>query len=79
VIIFDEATKALDGIIEVIIMGAIHESSDQKTIIMVAYRLQNVQKCDVIYMMDKGKIINRGSYQQLVENNQRFKEMAEHA
>lgn len=78
-IIFDEATKALDGIIEVIIMGAIHESSDQKTIIMVAYRLQNVQKCDVIYMMDKGKIINRGSYQQLVENNQRFKEMAEHA
>ena len=79
VLIFDEATSALDGITEKIIMDAIHEFSGQKTIIMIAHRLKTVQKCDIIYLMDQGKIVDQGSYQELLEKNSQFKEMAEHA
>ena len=79
VLVFDEATSALDGITEKVIMDAIHDFSGQKTIIMIAHRLKTVQKCDIIYLMDQGKIVDKGSYQELVETNLQFKEMAEHA
>lgn len=79
VLVFDEATSALDGISEKIIMEAIHEFSGKKTIIMIAHRLKTVQKCDIIYIMDKGKIIDQGSYDELLESNSKFKEMAEHS
>ena len=79
VLVFDEATSALDGITEKIIMEAIHDFSGQKTIIMIAHRLKTVQKCDIIYLMDQGKIIDQGTYHQLVEKNAKFKEMADHS
>lgn len=79
VLIFDEATSALDGITEKIIMDAIHEFTGKKTIIMIAHRLKTVQKCDTIYLMDKGKIIDQGTYEYLTENNSKFREMAIHS
>lgn len=79
ILVFDEATSALDGITEKIIMDAIHELSGKKTIIMIAHRLKTVQLCDIIYMMDKGEVVDKGTYQQLLDNNIKFKEMAEHA
>jgi len=79
ILIFDEATSALDGITEKIIMDAIHEFTGKKTIIMIAHRLKTVQKCDIIYLMQKGKIIDQGTYEYLVENNPEFKEMAKHS
>ena len=79
VLVFDEATSALDDITEKIIMEAIHEFSGQKTIIMIAHRLKTVQKCDIIYLMDQGKVVNQGTYQELVASSSQFKKMAEHA
>ena len=79
VLIFDEATSALDGITEKIIMDAIHEFTGKKTIIMIAHRLKTVQKCDTIYLMEKGKVIDQGTYVHLVENNSKFREMAKHS
>lgn len=79
VLIFDEATSALDGITEKIIMDAIHDFTGQKTIIMIAHRLKTVQKCDTIYLMEKGRVIDQGTYQQLVNNNPKFREMAKHS
>lgn len=79
ILVFDEATSALDGITEKIIMDAIHDFNGQKTIIMIAHRLKTVQKCDIIYLMDQGKIVDQGIYQELLEKNIQFKEMAEHA
>jgi HlyD family secretion protein len=79
VLVFDEATSALDGITEKIIMDAIHEFSGNKTIIMIAHRLKTVEKCDIIYFMEKGKIVDCGTYHQLLKNNSKFKKMAEHA
>ena len=79
ILVFDEATSALDGITEKIIMEAIHEFSGDKTIIMIAHRLQTVEKCDIIYLMDKGRVIDYGTYNYLIENNVKFKEMAENS
>lgn len=79
VLVFDEATSALDGITEKIVMDAIHEFSGKKTIIMIAHRLKTVEKCDIIYFMEHGKIIDHGTYQELVARNVKFKEMAKYA
>lgn len=79
ILVFDEATSALDGITEKIIMEAIHNFSGQKTIVMIAHRLKTVQKCDIIYLMEKGKITAQGSYSELLKQNAQFKEMAKHS
>ena len=79
ILVFDEATSALDGITEKVIMDAIQELSGKKTIIMIAHRLKTVQNCDIIYLMEQGKVVDQGTYQELLENNIQFKEMAEHA
>jgi ABC-type multidrug transport system fused ATPase/permease subunit len=76
VLVFDEATSALDGITENIIMSAIHELAGQKTIILIAHRLKTVQQCDIIYMMEKGRVVDQGTYQGLVMNNEKFTKMA---
>ncbi|WP_201610395.1 ABC transporter ATP-binding protein [Psychrobacter submarinus] len=79
VLVFDEATSALDGLTEKIVMDAIHDFSGKKTIIMIAHRLKTVQKCDIIYLMKQGSIIDSGTYEELVNNNPEFKKMAEHS
>ena len=76
VLVFDEATSALDGITEKVIMDAIQELSGQKTIVMIAHRLKTVKNCDIIYFMEKGKVIEQGTYQQLINNNPTFEKMA---
>jgi len=79
VLIFDEATSALDGITEKVIMDAIHDFTGQKTLIIIAHRLKTIQKCDEIFMIEKGHIIDTGTYQYLLENNEQFKKMSDHA
>ena len=53
--------------------------SGKKTIIMIAHRLKTVEKCDLIYFMEKGRVVDQGTYEELLENNTQFKKMAEHA
>ena len=79
VLVFDEATSSLDGITEKIIIEAIHEFSSQKTIIMVAHRLKTVKKCDLIFFIDKGKLVDKGTFKDLVDRNEHFKKLATHA
>lgn len=79
VLVFDEATSALDGITEKIIMEAIHDFVGKKTIVMIAHRLKTVRRCDKIYLMEKGRILDSGSYDSLVKNNPKFKIMADHS
>jgi len=79
VLILDEATSALDGITEKLIMDAIHDFSGKKTIIMIAHRLATVKKCDAIYLLAEGKVVDQGSYKELAARNDVFRRMAEHA
>lgn len=75
-LIFDEATSALDGITEKVIMDAIHALSGQRTIVLIAHRLKTVKHCDLIYFMDHGQVVDQGTYEQLLEKNERFQKMA---
>ena len=79
VLVFDEATSALDGITEKIIMDAIRDFSGKKTLIMIAHRLNTVQNCDQIFMLEKGKIVDSGTYKSLLTSNEQFKKMASHS
>jgi len=69
----------LMGVAEKMIMDAIHDFSGQKTIILIAHRLKTVQKCDKIFFVNNGKVDDQGTYQELLENNEHFKNMAMHA
>ncbi|MDO8662356.1 MAG: ABC transporter ATP-binding protein [Candidatus Omnitrophota bacterium] len=75
-LVFDEATSALDGITEGIILEAIHNLAHQKTIIIIAHRFSTVKECDVIYMLERGKIVGQGTYAQLLDDNEQFRQMA---
>ena len=79
ILVFDEATSALDGITEKTVMEAIQDFKGKKTLIMIAHRLKTIQNCDQIFMMEKGCIIDFGTYQQLLEKNEKFKKMSGHA
>lgn len=79
VLIFDEATSALDGITEKLIMDAIHDFSGKKTMIMIAHRLKTVEKCDIIYFIENGTVVDSGTFKELIEKNPKFKRMADHS
>jgi len=75
-IVFDEATSALDGITEDTILEAIHNLAHKRTIIIIAHRLNTVKDCDIIYLLEKGRIADQGSYQDLLAGNEQFRKMA---
>ncbi|QTF91399.1 ABC transporter ATP-binding protein [Halomonas sp. BM-2019] len=79
VLVLDEATSALDGITERLVMDAIHDFSGKKTIIMVAHRLATVRPCDCIFLLEAGRVVDCGTYDDLVNRNKTFQRMAEHA
>lgn len=77
VLVLDEATSALDGITEKLVMDAIHDFSGEKTIIIIAHRLETVKKCDCIYIISDGSVSDRGRYEDLLLNNIFFKNIAQ--
>lgn len=56
VLILDEATSALDNDTEAAIMDSINRLHGRKTLVIIAHRLQTIEKCDVVYRVEDGKI-----------------------
>lgn len=67
ILVLDEATSALDSESEVAIQKAIWQLMKGRTALVVAHRLSTIQKMDRIVVLDKGKIIEQGSHQQLLK------------
>src|SRR5581483_9769755 len=72
VLLLDEATSALDNETERQFAAAINAIAGQKTIITIAHRLTTVRDCDVIYLMDRGRIIAAGTFDQLLKTQPIF-------
>ena len=75
-LILDEATSALDSSTENAIMEALQHLYHEKTIIMIAHRITTVKECDTIYVMENGRIIASGKYDELIRSCSQFREMA---
>ena len=65
ILILDEATSNLDSITERALDRTINEFSRDMTTIFIAHRLSTIKNCDVIFVMEKGKIIERGTHREL--------------
>ena len=56
VLVLDEATSALDNDTEAAIMESINRLHGKKTLIIIAHRLQTIEKCDIVYRVEQGKV-----------------------
>ncbi len=65
VIVFDEATSALDNETELAVMEGIEQLADDLTILIVAHRVSTLKRCDKIFRMDKGEVIEEGGYEKM--------------
>lgn len=77
VLILDEATSALDNETEAHLMNAIHQLPQNLTIVMIAHRLSTVRNCDLIFYLEKGKILGQGTFETLQEGIPQFKNLVE--
>lgn len=76
VLILDEATSALDGITEDAVTDALQALFHEKTIIMIAHRLGTVKHADRIYLLESGRVVDEGTYEELLDHNDVFRAMA---
>ena len=66
ILVLDEATSALDNETERLVSDAIKSLAGTKTLITIAHRLSTVEHCDRIYLLEKGRLVESGSYQEVV-------------
>ncbi|MDQ1588054.1 MAG: ATP-binding cassette, subfamily bacterial [Microbacteriaceae bacterium] len=67
VLILDEATSALDSISERVVQSALDAASRGRTTIAIAHRLSTIVSADVIFVVDRGAIVERGTHRELLE------------
>ncbi len=75
IILFDESTSSLDNFAQESIKESIDKLKGKSTIVIVAHRLSTIKDADVIYFLDKGEIVDSGSFDELFKKNQKFKTM----
>jgi ABC-type multidrug transport system fused ATPase/permease subunit len=66
ILIFDEATSALDSESELLVQQAIAEVLRNRTALIIAHRLSTVRDADVIYVLDRGTIVEAGTHEELL-------------
>ena len=68
----DEATSALDYESERIILNNMSKITQGRTTFIIAHRLSAVRNCDVILVLDKGRIIEAGNHDELMQNERGY-------
>lgn len=78
ILLFDEATSALDTTNEALVQAAIEEVSREnsgRTTIAVAHRLSTIRRCDCIFVLHAGQVVEQGTHDDLVEKQGRYYSM----
>jgi len=80
ILIFDEATASLDNENEKFIQEAIDATTKDRTTIVIAHRLSTVKNSDIIFVMDKGVLVDSGTHEELAESSEVYRRLlaAEH-
>jgi ABC-type transport system involved in Fe-S cluster assembly fused permease/ATPase subunit len=73
--IFDEATSALDSRTEKAIQAELREIAQDRTTLVIAHRLSTIIDADEILVLDHGRVIERGTFRELLSANGKFSEM----
>jgi len=69
ILILDDSTSSVDAETEVHIQAAIHSLMQNRTTFIIAHRVQTIMKADLILVMDNGRIIQKGSHQELIQQD----------
>lgn len=72
VLILDEPTASIDAVAEAKIFDNIYKFAKDKTVIIISHRFSTVRNADRIIVLDKGKIIEQGSHEELLKNNGKY-------
>jgi ATP-binding cassette subfamily C protein len=75
-LIMDEATSALDAESENEINKALDEMRGKVTVVLIAHRLNTVQRSDVVFLVEKGQITASGTFPELLESNKTVQNLA---
>lgn len=73
--IFDEAASNIDVESEEIIMDVIRQLAETKTVLLISHRLENAKKSHCIYVLSEGKIVEKGTHRELIEQSGVYKKM----
>ena len=71
-LVLDEATSALDNQTERDVMETLNNLKKDITIIIIAHRLNTVEKCDIIFKLEKGIIVQQGTFEEVVSQSKNF-------
>ena len=77
IMILDEATSALDSESELLVQDALEKLMKNRTTVVIAHRLSTIRNADKIVVLDKGKIVEMGSHEQLITLNGNYNKFVE--
>ena len=69
ILVLDEATSGLDELTETTVMDDINKLRDSLTVILIAHRQSAIRHCDLIYVLEKGKLKAKGTYENIIAGN----------
>ena len=77
IILLDEATSALDTESEKAVQLAMNNLSEDKTTVTIAHRLSTIKDVDIIYVIDNGSILEKGSHEELLQKNGMYRKLCD--
>jgi len=76
-LILDEPTSAIDSKTESVILDALDRLMEGRTSFMIAHRLSTIRRADMILVMDRGRIVQKGTHERLLEEDGLYRQLHE--